>query len=165
MAKRQVFFSFHYERDVWRASMVRNMGKVDKSSTFSDNDWEEVRYKTEARIKAWIDSQMAMRSCLVVLVGYETSQRKWVKYEIEKAMELHKGIVGIRVNRLENSRGEQDPEGSNPFYNILTSDGHRLSNYVTLYETSYISSPYVYDDINDNIEDLIEDAISNRLEY
>lgn len=165
MAKSQVFFSFHYERDVWRASMVRNMGKVDKSSTFSDNDWEEVRYKTEARIKAWIDSQMAMRSCLVVLVGYETSQRKWVKYEIEKAMELHKGIVGIRVNRLENCRGEQDPEGSNPFYNILTSDGHRLSNYVTLYETSYISSPYVYDDINDNIEDLIEDAISNRWEY
>ena len=41
---RQVFFSFHYMRDVWRASMVRNMGKVDKSSTFSDNDWEEVRY-------------------------------------------------------------------------------------------------------------------------
>ena len=45
---RQVFFSFHYMRDVWRASMVRNMGKVDKSSTFSDNDWEEVRYKGSA---------------------------------------------------------------------------------------------------------------------
>ena len=97
MAKRQVFFSFHYNRDVWRASMVRNMGKVDNSSTFSDNDWEEVRYKTEAKIKEWIDGQMAMRSCLVVLVGYETSQRKWVKYEIEKAMELHKGIVGLAL--------------------------------------------------------------------
>ena len=53
MAKRQVFFSFHYNRDVWRASMVRNMGKVDNSSTFSDNDWEEVRYKTDAKIKEW----------------------------------------------------------------------------------------------------------------
>ena len=105
MAKRQVFFSFHYNRDVWRASMVRNMSKVDNSSTFSDNDWEEVRYKTDAKIKEWIDGQMAMRSCLVVLVGYETSQRKWVKYEIEKAMELHKGIVGIRINRLKDSNG------------------------------------------------------------
>ena len=28
MAKRQVFFSFHYSRDSWRASQVRNMGKV-----------------------------------------------------------------------------------------------------------------------------------------
>ena len=51
---RQVFFSFHYSRDSWRAAMVRNMGKVDKSSTFSDNDWEEVRYNNEQRIKEWI---------------------------------------------------------------------------------------------------------------
>ena len=31
--------------------MVRNMGKVDNSSTFSDNDWEEVRYKIDAKSK------------------------------------------------------------------------------------------------------------------
>ena len=41
MAKRQVFFSFEYGKDVWRASQVRNMGKVSDSSTFLDNDWEE----------------------------------------------------------------------------------------------------------------------------
>lgn len=139
------------------------MGKVDNSSTFSDNDWEEVRYKIDAKIKEWIDGQMAMRSCLVVLVGYETSQRKWVKYEIEKAMELHKGIVGIRINRLKDSNGEQDPNGSNPFYNVYTNSGHRLSNYVKLYESPY--SSYVYDDINDNIEDLVENAISNRWNF
>ena len=48
MAKRQVFFSFHYDNDNWRAGQVRNMGKVDSSSTFSDNDWEEVKEKTES---------------------------------------------------------------------------------------------------------------------
>ena len=48
MAKRQVFFSFEYNKDAWRASQVRNMGKVDNSSTFSDNDWEEVKEKTDA---------------------------------------------------------------------------------------------------------------------
>ncbi len=47
MAKRQVFFSFEYNKDAWRASQVRNMGKVDNSSTFSDNDWEEVKEKTD----------------------------------------------------------------------------------------------------------------------
>lgn len=56
-----------------------------------------------------------MRSCLVVLVGKETSERKWVKYEIEKAMELNKGIVGIRINKLKDCSGKQDSEGSNPF--------------------------------------------------
>ena len=47
MAKRQVFFSFEYGKDAWRASQVRNMGKVSDSSTFSDNDWEEVKNKSD----------------------------------------------------------------------------------------------------------------------
>ena len=84
MAKRQVFFSFEYNKDAWRASQVRNMGKVDNSSTFSDNDWEEVKEKTDAKIREWIDNQMAKRSCLVVLIGATTSGRKWINYEIEK---------------------------------------------------------------------------------
>ena len=69
MGKRQVFFSFHYNNDNWRAGQVRNMGKVDSSSTFSDNDWEEVKEKTESKIKEWIDEQLNKRSCLVVLIG------------------------------------------------------------------------------------------------
>lgn len=38
--KRQVFFSFYYDRDNWRASEVRNMGAVDNNSYFCDNKWE-----------------------------------------------------------------------------------------------------------------------------
>jgi len=62
MAKRQVFFSFEYNKDAWRASQVKEMGKVDDSSTFSSNDWEEVKEKTDTKIKEWIDGQMAKRS-------------------------------------------------------------------------------------------------------
>ena len=107
MAKRQVFFSFEYGKDVWRASQVRNMGKVSDSSTFSDNDWEEVKNKSDKEIKAWIDDQMAKRSCIVVLIGKTTSTRKWVKYEIEKAYELNKGIVGIYIHKLKDEGGNQ----------------------------------------------------------
>ena len=57
MAKRQVFFSFEYNKDSWRASQVRNMGKVDSNSTFSDNDWEEVKEKSDAKIKEWINEK------------------------------------------------------------------------------------------------------------
>lgn len=96
MAKRQVFFSFHYDNDNWRAGQVRNMGKVDSSSTFSDNDWEEVKEKTESKIKEWIDEQLNKRSCLVVLIGEKTANRKWINYEIKKAYELNKGIVSRR---------------------------------------------------------------------
>lgn len=165
MPKRQVFFSFEYAKDNWRASQIRNMGKVDKSSTFSDNDWEEVRKKSEASIRNWINSEMEMRSCIVVLVGSSTSTRPWVKYEIEQAYKLNKGIVGIYIHNLKDSKGEQATKGSNPFYNMYTSDGHRLSNYVTCYESPYKSSQYVYNDIYEHIEELIENAIKNAGKY
>ena len=165
MAKRQVFFSFEYVKDVWRASEVRNMGKVDDSSTFSDNDWEEVRKKSDSAIEKWIDEQMKMRSCIVVLVGATTSSRKWVKYEIEKAYKLGKGIVGIRIDRLKDQYGNQTTEGSNPFYQLYTNTGERLSNYVELFETTYRSSEYAYNDIKDNIGRLIEEAIAKAGTY
>lgn len=165
MAKRQVFFSFHYEKDNWRASQVKNMGIVDDSSTWSSNDWEEVRYKTDSKIKEWIDSQMEKRSCVVVLIGKDTSSRKWVKYEIEKAYELGKGIVGVYIHNLKDKNGEQTTQGNNPFYNILNEDGHRLSNYVECYNPPHFSSKYVYEDIKENLSDYIERAIKNRGTY
>lgn len=163
--KRQVFFSFEYNKDAWRASQIRNMGKVDNSSTFSDNDWEEVKEKTDKAIKDWIDSQLKMRSCLVVLVGSTTSTRKWIKYEIQKAYELKKGIVGIYIDKLKDSNGNQSSKGSNPFYQIYTDSDERLSKYVTCFESKYASSTYVYNDISNNIETLIEDAIKNAGKY
>lgn len=162
MAKRQVFFSFEYNKDVWRASQVRNMGKVSDSSTFSDNDWEEVKSKEVADIREWIDNQMANRSCIVVLIGKTTSSRKWVKYEIEKAYELNNGIVGIYIHNLEDQDGNQTDKGANPFYSVYTNDGERLSKYVTCFDSSYSMSKNVYNDIANNIEDLIEDAINNK---
>lgn len=86
MAKRQVFFSFHYNNDSWRAAQVKNMGKVSDSSTFSANEWEEVKEKSDSKIKDWIDGQMVKRSCLVVLIGKNTANRKWINYEINKAI-------------------------------------------------------------------------------
>ena len=154
---RQVFFSFEYNKDAWRASQIRKMNVVSKSSTFSDNDWETVKSKSEASIKKWINEQMAMRSCIVVLIGKTTSTRKWVK-----AYELKKGIVGIYIHGLKNENGDQTEKGSNPFYNVFTNNGERLSKYVTCYDPPYKSSKFVYDDISNNIDDLIENAIENK---
>lgn len=162
MAKRQVFFSFEYNKDAWRAGQVRNMGKVSEDSTFSDNDWEEVKRKSAFEIRKWINSQMAMRSCIVVLVGETTSSRDWVKYEIQKAYELDKGILGIYVHGLKDSKGKQTEKGANPFYSLYTDEGERLSRYVTCYDPHYRSSQKVYDDIEEHIADLIEEAINNK---
>jgi len=160
-----VFFGFRYILDNWRAGQVRNMGKVSDNSTFSDNDWEEVKEKSDSKIKEWINDQMQMRSCLVVLIGEHTSGRKWITYEIEKAYELGKGIVGIYVHNLKDKDGNQASKGSNPFYSILNKDGKRLSGFVTAYDPPYSTSTNVYNDIETNIEQLIEDAITARGTY
>ena len=59
---RRVFFSFHYERDVQRASVIRNSWVTKPNSEeagFIDAaNWEEVKKKGEPSIKAWIDRQL-----------------------------------------------------------------------------------------------------------
>lgn len=161
MAKRQVFFSFHYDNDNWRAAQIRNMGKVDSSSTFSDNDWEEIKQKTEIKIKNWIDEQLNKRSCLLVLIGEDTANRKWVQYEIKRAFELDKGIVGIYIHKLKNIEGVQGSKWENPF-DKRTFNGEKMSKYIKCFDSSYLRSENVYSDIKNHIEGLIEYGIQNK---
>lgn len=162
MTKRQVFISFEYTRDNWRASMVKEMGKVSASSTFSANEWEEVKEKTDKKIKEWIDTQMEKRSCLVVLIGNSTADRKWINYEISKAYELNKGIVGINIHGLKNKEQKQSTKGRNPFYYVTANNGERLSKYITRFDSKYTRSKNIYNDIEQNLGELIEEAISQK---
>ena len=177
MAKRQVFFSFHYSEDVWRAAKVRNMGVIEGQDLFSDNGWEEVRSRSKSEIERWIDKEMNMRSCVVVLIGEHTASRSWVKYEIEHAWKKGKGLVGIYINKIENSQGKQSDKGRNPFdlfyidktMNYIAErdkplDGNeiKLSSVCKTFESFFMTSSYVYDDIKENIAYLIEEAIAIR---
>lgn len=55
-------------------------------------------------IKKWINDNMDYRSCVVVLVGEETANRYWVKYEIKKAWNDGKGLLGIYIHNLKDPR-------------------------------------------------------------
>lgn len=180
MAKRQVFFSFRYTYDAWRASQIRNMGKVSDDSTFSDNDWEEVRSKSDTAIEKWIDNEMQMRSCIVLLIGEHSQGRKWINKEIEKAWEKGKGIVGIYIHRLKDASGNQASKGDNPLedfcidttFNYIAhhtkpaNDNEvKLSDVCKAYNPPYKTSTNVYNYIKENISDWIEEAVTIRNEY
>ena len=180
MAKRQVFFSFHYEEDVWRVGQVRNIGTIEGQPIFSDNGWEKIRRTSDESIKRWIDKEMTMRSCVVVLIGEHTASRKWVKYEIEQAWKKGKGVVGIYIHKLEKSQKQHANKGNNPFDlfyvdktinyiserdNPIDANDIKLSSVIKAYEPPYVTSNVVYQDIQDNIEDLIEEAIAIRNRY
>lgn len=162
---RQIFFSFEYNKDNWRASQVRNMNKVSNDSTFSDNDWEKVKKESKSSIEYWIKEQMKMRSCVVVLIGSTTYTRDWVLYEIEEAYKQGKGLVGIYINKLEDRDGKQSLKGNNPFDYVKDYKGEKLSKHVQVFESQYYSSKSVYNDISNNIENIIENAINNAGKY
>ncbi len=159
MAKRQVFYSFHFDNDVMRVQQIRNIGALEENKPVSASEWEEVKRKGEASIKKWIDDNMKYRSCVVVLVGEETANRPWVKYEIKKAWEDSKGLVGVYIHNLKCPRNGKSNKGPNPFDQFTFNDGSKLSNVVKCYNPNSVDA---YNDIKNNIEDWIEEAIQLR---
>lgn len=159
MPKRQVFYSFHFDNDVMRVQQIRNIGALEDNKPVSASEWEEVKKKGEASIQKWIADNMANRSCVVVLVGEETANRKWVKYEIKKAWNDGKGLLGIYIHNLKCPRNGKSNKGPNPFDQFNLNDGSKLSSVVKCYNPS---STDAYNDIKNNIEDWIEEAIQIR---
>ena len=161
MVKRRAFFSFHYKLDNWRAGQVRNIGTVGGNEPVSDNDWENVTRGGDAAIRQWIDRQMQGKSCAIVLIGSRTEGRKWVKYEIKKAWNDGKGLLGLYIHNLKDVNGDQSPKGENPF-DIFRVSGEKLSNIVKAYDPPYKRSTSVYAHVEDNIAGWVEEAIKIR---
>ncbi|BBZ56035.1 MULTISPECIES: TIR domain-containing protein [Mycobacteriaceae] len=113
MAK-TVFYSFHYERDVHRVQLVRNIDVLEGQPLLNSQDWEKVRGRGQQAIQNWIDEQMRYKRAVVVLVGQQTAGRPWVKYEIQKAWHERKPLLGVRIHGL-SSMGNVDQAGPDPF--------------------------------------------------
>jgi MTH538 TIR-like domain (DUF1863) len=160
---RNVFYSFHYLPDNWRASQVRQMGVIEGNRPVTDNDWETVTKGGDAAIRKWINDQMNGRSCTVVLIGKDTAGRKWINYEIEKSWTDNKGIVGININRLKDINQEQSSAGSNPF-NMKVGDVS-LVDVLKVYNPPTTDSKEAYKYISDNLTTWVEEAITIRNKY
>ena len=160
--KRRVFYSFHFDNDAWRAAQVRNMGVTEHDEPVSDNAWENVKRGGDAAIQRWIDGQMSTRSCVIVLIASNTSSRKWVDYEIRKAWNDKKGLLGIYIHRLLNQDSQTVAKGTDPFANVRLQNGRTLAQYVAAYDPPYVNSRDVYAYIRNNLEVWVENALSNR---
>ena len=159
--KRQVFYSFHYANDVMRVQQIRNMGVIDGNTPASPNNWETIKRSGDTAIKRWIDENMKYRSCVIVLVGSETADRKWVKYEIEKAWKDGKGLFGIYIHNIKDPRTGTCRKGKNPFAEFSFGD-RSFSEIVPCYDPS---SWDTYNDIKNHLDQWIENAIAIRNRY
>jgi hypothetical protein len=119
---RRVFFSFHYQADIWRVSQVRNSWLTQKGeiNRFLDAAaWEKVKRKGEAAIKHWIDQQLTGTSVTVVLIGGDTARRKYVRYELEESYRRGNGLLGIYINRIKDQDGYISAKGPNPLARVM----------------------------------------------
>jgi hypothetical protein len=117
---RRIFFSFHYDRDIWRVSQIRNSGIVlppgDTTAGFVDAaSWESIKRQGRDGIKRWIDTQLNGTSVTVVLIGAETADREWVNYEIIESVKRGNGLLGIYIHNLKDQFLFPDICGRNPF--------------------------------------------------
>lgn len=160
MAKK-CFLSFYYDEDSWRVSQVKNMGAIEEQPLLTANKWEEIEKEGDDAVKEWIENNMRGKECLIVLVGSNTSGRRWVKYEIKRACEKKIGVLGIYIHNLKDASGNQSTKGTDPFQNVVV-DGTTISSYATMYDPPYSTSTYVYDHIKDNIAGWAESAIKLR---
>jgi hypothetical protein len=158
MAKRQVFYSFHFDNDVMRVQQIRNIGALEDNKPISANDWEEVKKKGNASIEKWIDDNMKYRSCIVVLIGEKTASRPWVQYEIKKAWADGKGLLGIHVNNIKCPRTGTCNQGTNPF----TQFTFKQAGQIVVPSVYTPPANDAYSNIKNNVESWIEKAIQQR---
>ncbi|MGA3797553.1 TIR domain-containing protein [Pseudomonas fluorescens] len=155
MAKRNVFYSFHFDKDVFRVQQIRNMVVLVGDDPVSPNTWEEIK-STEQGVEDWINENLKRKTCLVVLVGEDTANRKWVKYEIKRACELDIPVVGGRIHNVKCVNTGYGKKGPDPFagLDLKWTDGTTYS------PTVYNPDPDgAYKDINENLASWIETAI------
>lgn len=121
--KRRTFFSFHYA-DIMRVNVVRMSGEFALSSTtpgrniegyYDASLWESRKLTGDEALKNLIRTGVENTSTVCVLIGTETWQRRWVKYEIARSVIDGKGLLAVHINSINHhQRLMPDQRGFNP---------------------------------------------------
>ena len=155
---RKTFFSFHFKNDVWRANQVRNswvtQGKT--AAGFIDaTDFEKIEKEGENAVKKWIDDQLDGTTVTVVLIGTDTSNRYYVKYELQQSLKRGNGIVGAFIHDLKDKDGKTAVKGD-ALFGVLGkgTDGNDI-----YFSSVAKTCDYVADDGYKNLGDWIEGSL------
>ncbi len=127
---RRVFFSFHYQRDIWRVNQIRSIPNITGCSAAGFQDaslWEEAKTKGDAEVKRLIDNGLKDTTVTVVCIGAKTFGRTYINYEIEQSILQGNGIIGIFINHLSDQKKQVDPVGKIP--PLLLRNGYNPSKY------------------------------------
>ena len=103
--KRKVYFAFTYS-DILRVNNVRQIGKIGpresrNARTFFDRSlWERRSLKNDEGLKNLMRNGVKYSSAVCVLIGTDTWESRWVKYEISRAIVDGRGLFSVDINGL-----------------------------------------------------------------
>ena len=118
MAKK-VFFSFHYQDVIdFRANVVKNHGQfklnTQEAGYYDSSMWEKAKKEGKIALKRLFNNGLNNTSNTCVLIGSETYQRPWVRYELLKSVKKGNHIFGVHINEIKCKEGNTKDLGKNP---------------------------------------------------
>ena len=131
---RRTFFSFHYNPDVSRAWIVRNswvtkiaQGEREDAGFFDSSVFEAKQRESDDVLKRFLREGLGNTTVTCVLVGKETTFRRWVRYEIFRSFMRGNGLLAIRIHSIPNLKKATSEAGPNPFGDLaFRIDGDRV---------------------------------------
>ncbi len=89
-----------------------------------------------------------------MLIGSETNNREYIKYELQKSYDKGNGMLGIYIHQLKDRNGNTSAKGSNQF-GIIGKDADGRDVYFSI---DYPTYDWVNDDGYNNLASWIEAA-------
>ncbi len=149
--KRKAFFSFHFD-DIMRVNNVRNAWKIthpDSSlnrSFYDSSLWEARKLVGPEGIKQLIRSGVLRTSAVCILAGSITWDRRWVRYEIARAIIDDRGLLTVHLNGINHHQTKgPHPRGRNPLTHMgiaKLQPNKRLPPQYFLYEMKLVPDGY-----------------------
>ncbi len=130
MAVHRVYFSFDYKRDLHRVGRVHKLPNIVSRAAGgfeSSTVWQRARRRGRAELHGLIDDALTKTSVTVVCVGYMTTYRTYLDYEVERSIAQGNGLVGLRINHLPDQDNLTDEDGTPP--PLLEACGYRVHRY------------------------------------
>jgi hypothetical protein len=76
--------------------------------------WESARKQGDVALKRLINDGLDKTSNTCVLVGSQTYDRPWVRYELLKSFKKGNHIFGVHINSIKAKDGQTKSKGANP---------------------------------------------------
>ena len=99
-------------RNSWR---YRHEATRETEGFFDGSIWESSRRVGPESLKNLIREGIKNTSVTCVLVGTETHERRWVRYELARSVIKGNGLIAVKINLMGNQQGYVSQEGPNPF--------------------------------------------------